>query len=135
MPIIDLPVDLLLTRIRAHGGAADLSLADLVEILPRLGCEVEEVAETQQFSCEVCGKIYDRTPAQGSPLACSNCGADFRADPDQLADLGPNTVLRLNMLAVRPDIFDPGGMARYIRGYLGIDTGLAEYSAANPRAG
>jgi len=91
------------------------------------------VAETQQYSCGVCAKIYDRTPAQGAPLVCSHCGADFRADPDQLDDLGPNTVLRLNMLAVRPDIFDPGGMARYIRGYLGVDSGLAEYAVTAPR--
>jgi phenylalanyl-tRNA synthetase beta chain len=133
MPIIDLPVDLLLARVRAHGGAGDVGLDDLVEILPKLGCEVEEVAETQQYSCGVCAKIYDRTPAQGAPLVCSHCGADFRADPDQLDDLGPNTVLRLNMLAVRPDIFDPGGMARYIRGYLGIDSGLAEYAVTAPR--
>ena len=42
--------------------------------------------------------------------------------------LGSNKVARLNMLAVRPDIFDPGGMARYMRGFLGVRTGLIEYA-------
>ena len=65
--------------------------------------------------------------AQGAPLACANCGADFRTFPDELDSLGISKVLRLDMLAVRPDIFDPGGMARYIRGFLGAQTGLPEY--------
>jgi phenylalanyl-tRNA synthetase beta chain len=133
MPIIDMPVDLLLTCLARGSEAPRLKVADLVEILPRLGCEVEEVADMQQYACHVCGKIYDRTEAQGAPLSCSNCGADFRAAPAQLDALGPNQVLRLNMLAVRPDLFDPGGMARYIRGYLGNETGLAQYALAAPR--
>ncbi len=129
MPIVDMPVDLLLDCIARDGGdhAARLRIAELVELLPKLGCEVEEVAEVQQFACQVCGKIYDRTAAQGAPLLCTHCGADFRANAAALGDLGRTQVIRLNMLAVRPDIFDPGGMARYIRGYLGVQTGLAEY--------
>lgn len=127
MPIIDLPVDMLLARIHGPDRSVQMTLEDLIALLPRLGCEVEEVAETQQFLCRVCGKIYDRTAAQGPPLACTHCGADFRAAADQLGNLGPNKVLRLNMLAVRPDIFDPGGLARYVRGYLGVQTGLPEY--------
>jgi phenylalanyl-tRNA synthetase beta chain len=136
-----MPVEMLLARIahvEPHVGATKrrgdgptkgppLTVDDLVDILPRLGCEVEELAEVQQFVCKPCGKIYDRTEAQGAPLHCSNCGSDFRAAPAALSDLGPSQVLRLNMLAVRPDIFDPGGMARYIRGYLGIQTGMPAY--------
>jgi len=133
VPIIDMPVDLLLARIAASADGTRLSVADLVELLPRLGCEVEEVAHVQEFVCKVCGKIYDRTEAQGRPLACSHCGADFRASPADLSDAGTSQVLRLNMLAVRPDIFDPGGMARYIRGFLGVQTGLAEYTLQAPR--
>ena len=127
MPIIDMPVDMLLPRIARDDDAPPMSLDDLAELLPKLGCAVEEVAEMQQYTCNVCGKIYDRTEAQGPPLSCSNCGADFRASPSDLGDLGPNKVLRLDLLPVRPDIFDPGGMSRYIRSYLGIAAGLPEY--------
>jgi phenylalanyl-tRNA synthetase beta chain len=147
VPIVDMPVEMLLARIarpgvaqprsagRTQPGAAvpNLKVADLVELLPKLGCEVEEVAQVQQFVCHTCGKIYDRTQAQGAPLHCSNCGSDFRAAPSTLGDLGPSQVLRLNMLAVRPDLFDPGGMARHIRGYLGIQTGIPEYPLAAAR--
>jgi len=154
MPIVDMPVDMLLARITARiargptrrrgtvdarGGAEPaetepgVTLDDLLTILPKLGCEVEEVAQVQQYICRVCGKIYDRTPAQGAPLSCTHCGADFRAGPQNLGELGPGQVLRLNMLAVRPDLFDPGGMARCIRGYLGIQTGLPQYTVSAAR--
>ncbi len=138
-----MPVEMLLARINRPESsdedegrrrtATRIGVDDLVEILPRLGCELEELAETKQYECGVCGKIYDRTEAQGAPLHCSNCGTDFRAAPENLDDLGPARVLRLNMLAVRPDLFDPGGMARYVRGYLEIDAGLTEYTVNAPR--
>ncbi len=133
MPIIDMPVDMLLERIPSEGDAPRVTADDLAELMPKLGCELDEVAEMQEFVCQVCGKIYDRTAAQGPPLHCANCGADFRTFPDELKTLGTSQVLRLDMLAVRPDIFDPGGMARYIRGYLGIQTGLPEYVLSAPR--
>ncbi len=128
-----MPVDMLLERIPVTGDAPRVAAEDLAEILPKLGCEVEEIAEMQEFACKVCGKIYDRTEAQGPPLHCSNCGADFRTFPEELESRGTNRVLRLDMLAVRPDIFDPGGMARYIRGYLGVQTGLPEYVLSAPK--
>lgn len=133
MPIIDMPAELLLKRIQREGEGPDMDAAGLAEILPKLGCEVDEVAEMREYRCGVCGKMYDRTEAQGAPLLCSQCGADFRDDPDQLEDLGSNRVIRLDMLAVRPDIFDPGGMARYIRGYLGVETGMPEYVLNAPQ--
>ncbi len=43
---------------------------------------------------------------------------------------GEETVVRLDLLPVRPDIFDAGGLARALRGYLGVETGLKEYAAA-----
>lgn len=127
MPIIDMPVEMLLARVNRAGERRQLGIDDVVDVLPKLGCELEELADMQEYVCQVCGRIYDRTEAQGPPLNCSNCGADFRTFPDQLTDLGTSKVLRIDMLAVRPDIFDPGGMARYVRGFLGTQTGLVEY--------
>ena len=40
--------------------------------------------------------------------------------------------MRLDLLPVRPDIFDAGGLARALRGYMGVDTGLADYAVADP---
>ena len=86
MPIIDMPVDMLLARMaqadtraeatRRRGDEATkgtrLTVDELLELLPRLGCEVEELADVQQYVCRTCGKIYDRTEAQGAPLNCSS---------------------------------------------------------------
>jgi hypothetical protein len=69
MPIIDMPVKMLLDRIPTELDAPQVGVDDLATLLPRLGCEVDEVAEMQEFVCKVCGKIYDRTEAQGPPLS------------------------------------------------------------------
>ena len=47
MPIIDMPVDMLLERIPVEGDAPPVGVTELAEMLPRLGCEVDEVAEMQ----------------------------------------------------------------------------------------
>lgn len=133
MPIIDMPVATLLTLVNRGGPTPPVGEQDLAQRLPAIGCEIEEFAQTRQFACAVCGRIYDRTEAQGPPLHCANCGADFRERPAALGDLGVNRVARLNLLAVRPDIFDPGGMARFVRGHMGIRPGLIEYAVAPPR--
>ena len=132
MPIVEMPVDALLRRVNRDGKAA-LSAEEIAERLPGMGCAVEEFAETTQYACKLCGKIVDRTEAQGPLLLCANCGADFRENPAALDDLGTNQVIRLELLAVRPDIYDPGGMARYVRSYLGVQTGLVAYPVAPPR--
>ncbi|MBN1336450.1 MAG: phenylalanine--tRNA ligase subunit beta [Deltaproteobacteria bacterium] len=131
MPIVDMPVGLLLDRLAAAG--ANLSLDRVVELLPRLGCEIAEVALVRQYECGACGRLIDRTEAQGRPAACPSCGADLAARPDLVTDRGDSRVLRLDMLAVRPDLYDPGGMARFLAGWLGVRTGLAHWPLAAPR--
>ncbi|MFQ5805556.1 MAG: phenylalanine--tRNA ligase subunit beta [Phycisphaerae bacterium] len=132
MPLINVPLDTLLRLVNADG--QDVIAKDRVpEKLHEMGIEVEEVTNTQQYECKVCGKIIERTEAQGSPLNCSNCGIDFRETRDALRELGGTQVVRLDMLAVRPDIFDAGGMARYFRAYLGVQPGLIEYPVSDPK--
>lgn len=123
MPVIDMSLSLLMQHIK-RGSDVALSEEDLIRRLPQMGCAVEGVAPTREYLCEPCGKVFDRTAAQGAPLSCTHCGTDFRTAPAALRDLGENKVIRLELLAVRPDIFDPGGMSRLIRGCLGIETGM-----------
>jgi phenylalanyl-tRNA synthetase beta chain len=131
MPIINMPLDTLLRLVNVDG---EVITKDAVPgKLHDMGVEVEEVTLTQQYVCGVCDKIIERTEAQGPALGCTNCGVDFRERPDALHELGETQVVRLDMLAVRPDIFDAGGMARYFRGYLGVRPGLIEYELSPPR--
>ena len=39
---------------------------------------------------------------------------------------GSQQVMRLDLLADRPDLFDVGGLARALRGTLGIESGPAQ---------
>lgn len=129
MPIIDIPVDQL-TALLNRGqpaGKSLLSEQELAALLPKIGCALEEIAQMHQFACRRCDKIFDRTEAQGRPLQCTQCGSDFRRQPELLGDMGPNRVFRFDLLAVRADIFDAGGMARLLRGYLGVQPGLMHY--------
>jgi len=80
----------------------------------------------------VCGKIYDRTEAQGAPLLCSNCALIFAKRPTASMTSGRRASCGEHARRAAGH-FDPGGMARYIRGFLGIETGLAEYAIGAPR--
>lgn len=131
MPVINMPLDLLLRLVNA-----DRSVIDELRVpqtLHDMGIELDELTSTTAFACRVCSNVMDRTDAQGEPLHCAKCGVDFRERPDALAKTGVHRVARLDMLAVRPDIFDAGGMARYMRGFLGVRTGLIDYETASPK--
>jgi len=131
MPLINMPMETLLRLVNVDGEV--IKRDEVSDKLHDMGVEVEEITQTQQYVCEVCGKILERTEAQGEPLNCSNCGVDFRERPEAVKTLGETQVVRLDMLAVRPDIFDAGGMSRYFRGFLGAKPGLIEYAVAPPK--
>ena len=130
MPLINMPLDALLRLVNADGEI--ITRDEVPDRLHDMGVEVEEVTDTMQYVCQTCGKIIERTEAQGAPLDCTNCGTDFRDNAAAVDELGHSQVVRLDMLAVRPDIFDAGGMARYFRGFLGQQTGLIDYPINPP---
>lgn len=131
MPVINMPVDLLLRLVNADRAVMDD--ARLPQTLHDMGIEVDELTRTRAYGCPACENVLERTEAQGPPAACGRCGADFREAGRAPRELGERRVARLDMLAVRPDIFDAGGMARYMRGYLGVQTGLIRYEVAPPQ--
>ncbi|MDX2200852.1 MAG: phenylalanine--tRNA ligase subunit beta [Phycisphaerae bacterium] len=127
MPIVNMSVDTLLKAVN-RGVAKPLDVDGLRRGITAVGTEVEELAVLQQFGCARCGRTIERTEAQGAPVDCPQCHADFREDTAARQTRGENRVLRLNMLAARPDIFDPGGMARCLRGYFDIEPGFRKYA-------
>lgn len=131
MPTINMPIDLLLRLVNRAGSVIDASKVPAT--LHDMGIEVDEITTTQVYACAACENVIERTEAQGEPAHCGRCGADFRERPGALLTRGATQVARLDMLAVRPDLFDAGGMARAMRGFLGAETGLVEYSVAPPR--
>jgi phenylalanyl-tRNA synthetase beta chain len=123
-----MPIDLLLRLVNRERPVIDETRVPAT--LHDMGIEVDEVTSTNVYGCAACENVIERTDAQGEPTNCAKCGCDFREKPQSLLKRGVTRVARLDMLAVRPDIFDAGGMARYMRGFLGVQTGLIEYAVA-----
>jgi phenylalanyl-tRNA synthetase beta chain len=113
MPVIGIPVDLLLERVQTQVGRQQL-----VEHLQHLGCDVEGYATMRRFACGRCGNLMEITETENPPVLCDRCGADFKAAPESLTAAGEKDVVRMELLAVRPDMFDPGGLARVLRNYF-----------------
>ena len=129
MPVVGIPVALLNQRLEA-----ELDREELVEKLHHLGCDVEGYATLRRYRCQRCENIVEITASQDPPTACRRCGVDFTAEPDERVELAPSEVIRMELLAVRPDMFDPAGLARTLRGYLGQQRGLARYRLSPPVA-
>lgn len=127
MPVIGIPVDMLLERIQSRPDRDQL-----VEHLQHLGCDVEGYARMRRFACQRCDNLMEITETENPPVLCDRCGADFKADESLREARGESEVLRMELLAVRPDMFDPGGLARVLRNYLGETLEPASYSLAHP---
>ena len=122
MPVTALPVDVLLKLLPIKLGAEEL-----VCHLQQLGCDVEGYSTVGRYRCVSCETVMESTSGDQSPATCESCGCDFRAHAEKLVQLDNVEVIRVDLLSVRPDLFDPGGLARALRGYLGLQTGLAKY--------
>jgi phenylalanyl-tRNA synthetase beta chain len=102
----------------------------MVTRLQQLGCDVEGYATLRRFACQACSFLMEITETENPPVECQACGKDYKLHPDQLVERGTNEVIRMELLAVRPDMFDPAGLARTLRGYLGEHLGPVDYPLA-----
>jgi phenylalanyl-tRNA synthetase beta chain len=123
MPVVGIPVDMLLSRI-----ATTVDRDQLVLHLQHLGCDVEGYTTLRRFGCQRCDNILEITPTENPPVLCDRCSTDFRTSPEMLTALGESDVIRMELLAVRPDMFDPGGLARVLRNYLSESDQPAQYT-------
>ncbi len=127
MPVIGIPVDMLNERI-----STKLEPDTMVTTLQQLGCDVEGYATLRRFCCTTCDFLMEITETENPPVVCGACGEDFKAHGDRIVERGTSEVLRMELLAVRPDMFDPAGLARTLRGYLGEFLGPVAYKLAAP---
>ncbi len=123
MPVVNLPVHLL-KECLGHPIEAEA----LVEHLQHLGCDVEGYEDLGRFKCGTCGAIHEVTAREEAPGKCEECGTDFQEHPDLVEHLDSIEVIRMELLPVRPDIFDPGGLARALRTYLEVDLAPPAYT-------
>ncbi|MBM3313160.1 phenylalanine--tRNA ligase subunit beta, partial [candidate division WOR-3 bacterium] len=98
-----------------------LSQDELVAALERLGSDVEGTARVTAWRCGKCGQATEALEQESFNGACEWCGSKA------LVEAGASEVIRISLLPVRPDMFDAAGLARALRGYLGLETGLPVY--------
>jgi len=96
----------------------------LRESLEQIGCDVEDVVEIERSRCPQCGAMVEHPLGQAEVKTCGLCGHQSESPFQRV---GSQQVMRLDLLADRPDLFDVGGLARALRGTLGIETGLPRY--------
>ncbi len=126
MPVIGIPVAELKRLLRR-----DVERGDLLRLLGEMGCDVEGYEVLARGRCAACGFVLEMVGKEEAPPRCDRCDADLRA-ADALVPMAGLEVVRMDLLAVRPDLFDPGGLARALRGLLSIETGPPEYRVEPP---
>ncbi len=96
----------------------------LRESLEQIGCDVEDVVDIERSRCPQCGSLVEHPLGQDEVKSCTTC--TFESET-AFQRVGSQQVMRLDLLADRPDLFDVGGLARALRGTLGIESGLPKY--------
>jgi phenylalanyl-tRNA synthetase beta chain len=97
----------------------------LASALGQLGCDVEDTAELALYKCPACQAPNDKLEHEDPPKRCDFCG--FESE-EPFVKFASDPVIRIDLLADRPDLFDAGGLSRALQGYLGLKQGLSEFS-------
>lgn len=126
MPVIGIPVERLNRMLRQP-----VKREDVLAYVEQLGCDVEGFATVTRFRCHRCGGVTEITEREAFPTACDGCGADFTQGNGTAENVGQTEVIRMELLPVRPDMFDVAGLARTLRGYLGLEVGLPVYPVSS----
>jgi len=123
MPIVAVGVKRL-NKLLGH----QFSNADLVDALEQLGCDVEDTAELGLYLCPACQTPNDKLIHEEPPKRCDFCGFETEVPFEKIAT---DRVIRLDLLAARPDLFDIGGLSRALKGYLNLEQGLSEFTVSD----
>ncbi len=116
MPLVSVPTATLKRLV-----GRSLSREELVAALQALGNDVEDVVEVKLYRCASCQQVTEVLDIASFNGACQWC------ESKALDEAGVAEVIRISLLPVRPDMFDAAGLARALRGHLGIETGLPVY--------
>jgi len=123
MPVIGISVERLHKLLRS-----DVDADKMAELLGYVGCDVEGVVDVLRYQSRHSDYVIEVTPQESLPLTDPTSGFTGVTPEDVWQLSGRERVVRLDLLPVRPDIFDAGGLARALRGYMGFETGLSEYA-------
>ena len=116
MPIVGFAIDELFERL-----GQSLDHDQLEHELHRFGCSVEGWATLTRYRCPRCDALLETLEDEPPPVECDACGADLAAGERSAERIGEARVLRMELLAVRPDLFDPAGLGKVLREFAVTD--------------
>ncbi|MCB9644903.1 MAG: phenylalanine--tRNA ligase subunit beta [Myxococcales bacterium] len=126
MPVIAIPIEELNRRL-----GRDLTSDEMEAHLDQLGCDLDGFAKLRRYRCRPSGALIELNPHEELPGRCPETLIEGK--PDELWEyLGDVDVVKMDLLPVRPDIFDAGGLTRAIKGLLEVEMGLPEYEMGAP---
>lgn len=123
MPVVGIPLQYLRRFYKE-----DTGVNGLVSIFHEMGCSVDGIESAHRRICKACGETTEYVLPQTADR-CDSCGREFKAVGVDFENADPIDVVRLELLANRPDNFDAPGIARSLNGYRGVTAGLRPYSA------
>lgn len=99
----------------------------LGEALEQIGCDVEEVVDIHRYRCPACAALLEGSLGTETVKTCAVCG---HVSEESFQQVDKIHVIRLDLLAARPDLLDIGGLARALSGYLDQAEGLPDFSVS-----
>ncbi len=119
MPIVNIEIAWLNELLGRQFPAEQLN-----EALEQMGCDVEDLVQISTYRCPKCESVIKGSVGVKEVNDCGFCGYESEVPFDMT---GVQEVIRLDLLAARPDLFDVGGLARALKGFLDITQGLPDY--------
>lgn len=106
--------------------AEEHSMEEIMESVRQLGCDVEDAVDINLYRCPACDALNDRLAGEDPANRCTFCGHETEEGFEKFAS---DSVIRIDLLADRPDLFDVVGLSRALKGYLELETGLPKFKA------
>lgn len=106
--------------------AEEHSMEEIMESVRQLGCDVEDAVDINLYCCPACDALNDRLSGEEPANRCTFCGHETEEGFEKFAS---DSVIRIDLLADRPDLFDVVGLSRALKGYLELEVGLPRYES------
>lgn len=98
---------------------------EIIEAVKQLGCDVEDAVDINLYRCPACDALNDKLATEDPVNRCTFCGHETEEGFETFAS---DSVIRIDLLADRPDLFDVTGLSRALKGYMELETGMPVYT-------
>jgi len=97
----------------------------IIESVKELGCDVEDAVDITLYRCPACDALNDKLAHEEPANRCVFCGHEQEEGFETFAT---DAVVRIDLLADRPDLFDVVGLSRALNGYLELERGMPVFA-------